>query len=165
VAEKIAAQIVPDVLCRVQLGRVGRKRHEHDILWHNEVWRTVPTSTVEDQQGDGTDADACADFGQMFVHGLDADCWHDQGGAGAARRADGAEQVGPGEPPVAPDARTRAALGPDAGQRALLANAGFILKPDFDRPAGKLLRDCGARQPGEVFLARITPMASSIVNA
>src|SRR3984893_6771410 len=48
--------------------------------------------------------------------------------------------------------RTRAALGPDPGPRALLANAGFILKPDFDRPAGKLLRDCGARQPGEVFL-------------
>ena len=112
----------------------------------------MPTSTVEDQQGDGTDADAFADFGQMFVHGADTDDRHDQGGAGAARRADGAEQVGQGEPPVALDARTRAALGPDAGQRALLANAGFILKPDFDRPAHKLLRDCGARQLGEVFL-------------
>jgi hypothetical protein len=112
----------------------------------------VPAGTVEDQQGDGTDADALADFGQMFVHGLDADCRHDQRGAGAARRADGAEQVSPGKPPIAPDARTRAALGPDAGQRALLANAGFILKPDFDRPAGKLRWDCGARQPGEVFL-------------
>src|ERR1019366_1553595 len=95
---------------------------------------------------------------------------HDQGGTGAARRADGAEQIAlrwpfqqaspagtfgqlrPGEPPVAPDARTRAALGPDAGQRALLANAGFILKPDFDRPADKLLRDCGTRQLSEVFL-------------
>ena len=64
----------------------------------------------------------------------------------------GAKQVGPGEPPVAPDMRTRAALGPDAGQRALLANTGFILKPDFDRPAGKLLRDCGAGQFSEVFL-------------
>jgi hypothetical protein len=69
----------------------------------------------------------------MFVHGLDADCRYDQRGAGAARRADGAEQVSPGKPPIAPDARTRAALGPDAGQRALLANAGFILKLDFDR--------------------------------
>src|SRR5208283_1195583 len=29
--------------------------------------------------------------------------------------------------------RMKPALGPDAGQRALLANAGFILKPDFDR--------------------------------
>jgi hypothetical protein len=74
-------------------------------------------------------------------------------GAGAAFRTDGAKQISPGKPPIAPDARTRAALGPNAGQRALLADAGFILKPDFDRPAGKLLRDCGARQQGEVFLA------------
>jgi len=58
---------------------------------------------------------AFADFGQMLVHGVDTDNRHDQGGAGAARRADGAEQVGSGEPPVAPDMRTRAALGPDAG--------------------------------------------------
>jgi hypothetical protein len=33
-----------------------------------------------------------------------------------------------------------------------LSDAGFILKPDFDRPAGKLPRDRGAGQPGEVFL-------------
>jgi len=70
----------------------------------------VLAGAVEDQRGDGTDADACADFGQMFVHGLDANCRHDQGGAGAARRADGAEHVGPSEPPVASDSRTRAAL-------------------------------------------------------
>jgi hypothetical protein len=34
----------------------------------------------------------------------------------------------------------------------LLADAGFILKPDFNRPAGKLRRDRGACQLGEVFL-------------
>jgi hypothetical protein len=34
----------------------------------------------------------------------------------------------------------------------LLADAGLILKPDFNRPAGKLRRDRGARQLGEVFL-------------
>ena len=112
----------------------------------------MPTSTVEDQKGDGTEADACADFGQMLVHGLDADGRHDEGGAGTARRADGAEQVGPGEPPVALDPRARAAPGPDAGQRALLADPRLILKPDFNRPAGKLRRDRGACQLGEVFL-------------
>src|ERR1700730_16962570 len=101
---------------------------------------------------DGARADASADFSQVFVHGLDADCRHDQRGTGAARRADGAEEVGPGEPPVALDPRARAAPGPDAGQRALMADAGFILKPDFNRPAGKLRRDRGARQLGDVFL-------------
>ena len=113
----------------------------------------MPAGTVEDQQSEGTDADAVANFNQMLVHGRDADGRHDQRGAGAARRADGAEQVGPGEPsepPVALDPRSRAALGP-VGQRALLANAGFILKPDFDRPAGKLPRDRGAASPAEVL--------------
>src|SRR6266576_1239793 len=103
-------------------------------------------------QSDGARADASADFSQVFVHGLDADCRHDQRGTGAARRADGAEEVGPGEPPVALDPRARAAPGPDAGQRALLADPRFILKPDFNRPAGKLRRDRGACQLGEVFL-------------
>ena len=73
---------------------------------------------------------------QPEVPGLAADGRPDPRGAGAARRADGAEQGGPGEPPVARDPRTRAALGPDAGPRALLANAGFLRKPDFARPAG-----------------------------
>jgi len=45
----------------------------------------APAGTVEDQQGDGTDADALADFGHIFVYGLDADCRHDRCGAGAAR--------------------------------------------------------------------------------
>jgi hypothetical protein len=32
-----------------------------------------------------------------------------------------------------------------------LSNASFILKPDFDGPADKLPRDCGARQLSEVL--------------
>jgi hypothetical protein len=190
VAEKVAARILRDVLCRVQLRRVGRKWREHDVVWHDETRRAVPTSTVEDQQGDGPDADALADFGQMFVHGLDADCWHDQPGAGAARRADGAEQLAlrrpfhqatldgtfgrlrRGKPPVALDPRTPAALGPRAwprcgsawcaGQpgrnepkvpkREALWNGEWRVHPETRfRPAGKLWRDCGARQPGEVL--------------
>src|ERR1700724_2847805 len=116
VAEPVAAQILPEVLCRVQLRRVGWKWQEHDVVWHDETRRTVPAGTVEDQQSDGAEADALANFNQMLVHGLDADGRHDQRGAGAARRADGAEQVGPGEPPAALDPRTRAALGPEIGR-------------------------------------------------
>jgi hypothetical protein len=37
-------------------------------------------------------------------------------------------------------------------REALWNGEWFILKPDFDRPAGKLPRDCGARQLSEVFL-------------
>ena len=75
VAEKVAAQIVPYVFDRVQLRRVGWKRHEHDILWQDELWRTVPTSTVEDQQGDGTDADAFADLYKFLFDLTDGGSW------------------------------------------------------------------------------------------
>jgi len=48
--------------------------------------------------------------------------------------------------------RTPAALRPDPAHLALLADPGFILKPDFDRASGALRRDCGLGQLGKVFL-------------
>jgi hypothetical protein len=59
------------------------------------LWRTVPTSTVEDQRGDGTDADAFADFGQMLVHGVDPDDRHDHGGMTRAAPVPGAGRMAP----------------------------------------------------------------------
>jgi hypothetical protein len=75
----------------------------------------------------------------MLVHGFDVDGGQDQSGANATGRADGAEQIGPGEAPVAQRARPGAAPGPDAGQRALLANPCFVLEPDLDRIASSAL--------------------------
>ena len=40
---------LPDVLRRIQLGRVGRKWQEDDVVGHNELRRAVPARTVEDQ--------------------------------------------------------------------------------------------------------------------
>ena len=57
------------------------------------------------QQCDGTDRDAAADLGQVFVHGFDIDLWHDDGGTGAALRADRAEQPGPFKASIARSAR------------------------------------------------------------
>ena len=105
----------------------------------------MPTSTVEDQRGDGPDADAFADLGQMFVHGLDADSRHDQGGT-VPRFAQMRISV-----PWLSDAGGMSQWFQSA-KRSGMANGGFILKPDFNRPANKLLRDSGARQPGEVFV-------------
>jgi hypothetical protein len=46
----------------------------------------------------------------------------------------------------------RSTLGPDAGQRALLADPGLILEPDFDRLAFGAVRDLRRDCRGEVFL-------------
>ena len=104
------------------------------------------------QQGDCAGGDGRADLGQVLVHSLDIDLWHDQGGPCPAGWADGAEQISPGEPAVALDAGARAAFGPDAGQRALLTDAGFVLEPDFDWSTGEDFWDRSACAVGEVFL-------------
>ena len=95
----------------------------------------MPASPVHDEQGDGSRTDAFPDFNQMLVHRFDVDGGQHQGGANATVRADGAEQIRPGEAPVTRRARAGAAPGPDAGQRALLANPCLVLKPDFNRLA------------------------------
>ena len=95
----------------------------------------MPARPVHDEQGDCPNADALADFSQMLVHGFDVDGGQHQAAANATGRADGTEQIRPAEAPVAPRTRTGAAPGPDAGQRALLANPCLVLKPDLDQLA------------------------------
>ena len=92
-------------------------------------------------------------FDQYFHPGRDCEVERreDRHG-GAAPRTDGTEDVGPFVASVARCARPRSAFGPDAGQRALLADPRFVLEPDFDRlvfgAVGELRRD----RRGEVFL-------------
>jgi hypothetical protein len=50
-----------------------------------------------------------------------------------------------------------------SAKRFGMVNGGFILKPDFDRPAGKFPWDCGARPAGKVFFkARCLEAASRV---
>jgi hypothetical protein len=61
----------------------------------------VPARAIQHQHRDGTGADAATDHGQVLVHGLDIDLWHDDGSTDAALRTDRAEQIGPFEASVA----------------------------------------------------------------
>ena len=114
----------------------------------------MPSRTIENEQGDRAGADASPDFGQVHVHDVDIDSWHDQCNAGAACGANRTEQISPCKAAVARDPRARAALRPDPAHCALLADPGFILEPDFYRASGALRRDRGTGQFGEVFLVR-----------
>jgi len=90
-------------------------------------------------------------FRQVQVHRLGVGAGQDEGGGGAAGGADRAKDVGPFVTLIARRARTRSPLGPDAGQRALLADARFVLEPDFDGLSFGVIRD-GLRGGGaEVF--------------
>ena len=98
----------------------------------------MPSGSVHDEQRDCFGTHAFPDFNQVLVHGFNVDGRQDQRGAGAAGRADGTEQIRPVEAPVAQRARAGAAPGPDAGQRALLANPCLVLEPDFNRLASRM---------------------------
>jgi hypothetical protein len=115
------------------------------------ITRVMPACRIQNEQRDCTGADTLTDAGQMGVHGLDIDTRHDHGCAGATGRADGAEQIGPGEPPIPLEPWSSAAFGPQTGQRALLANPSFILEPDLDRAACMGGGNGRAGLGGEVF--------------
>ena len=70
----------------------------------------------------------------------------------AARRADGAEQIGVVVALVGGLARPRSAPGPLAHEAVLLADAGFVLEPDFDRRRLGRPSRWALSARGEVFL-------------
>ena len=150
--EFVAAQIFPDVFDRIELRSVGWQTHKGDVFGDRERGSNMIAGAVEDESGVATCRHLAADSSEMQRHGLGVRGRHDQARCDATLRTGRAEQVGPVVALVVRRAGPRSTLGPDAGQRALLADPGLILEPDFDRLAfgavGDLRRDCR----GEVFL-------------
>ena len=88
----------------------------------------------------------------MKVHGLDVDVRHNQSRSDIARRAYGTKDVCRCVPLITRHARARAALAPDAGQRAFLSNTRFGLEPELDGFAFGIGGDDFRNLGGEVFL-------------
>src|SRR5882672_11341155 len=126
--------------------------HKGDVFGDRERGSNVIAGAIEDESGVAVWRHLAADRSEMQRHGLGVRRRHDQACCDATLRTGGAKQVGPIVALVVRRAGPCATLGPDAGQRALLADPGLILEPDFDRLAfgavGDLRRDCR----GEVFL-------------
>ncbi len=97
--------------------------------------RRVPAGAVEQQHGVGALATRPADLVEVELHGLGVGEGHGERRADAARRADGAEQVGAFVALIGGLAWARAAPGPLPHEAVLLADAGFVLEPDLDRLA------------------------------
>ncbi len=82
---------------------------------------------IEDESGVAAWRHLAADRSEMQRHGLGVRRRHDQTCCDAALRTGRAKQVGPIVALVVRRAGPCATLGPDAGQRALLADPGLIL--------------------------------------
>ena len=110
------------------------------------------SGAVEDENGVRSRGDLPADFGQVQRQHFGVGVRQDESGRRTARRTDGAEDVGPFVTAVAWGARPGSPPRPDAGQRTLLSDTRFVLKPDFDRLAARRFGDDGGNLIGEVFL-------------
>ena len=124
-----------------------------DVAWDPQLAaRLMPSGSIEEQYGVAALRHLAADLLEMQVHRLGVGIRQDQGRADIPKRTDGAKYVGPFASLIARPGWTAAALGPNASQCALLADAGFVLPPEFNRFFARMLGDRGFDQIGEVFL-------------
>lgn len=107
---------------------------------------------VQHEDGVRADGDLLADLRQMEGHGLCIGVGQNQRRRRLAGGADRAEDIGPFIALVAGRARAGPAFGPDPRQRSLLANASFVLKPDFEGFGFGVLGKAFGHQLREVFL-------------
>lgn len=131
VGEPVVAHVLPDILDRIELGRFRRQRQDGDIVWNNEFGRGVPAGLIHDDDGVCAGSDSLADLGEVEVHREGIAPGQYQPGAGAARRADRAKDVGPFRALIMRRAGACAAPGPAPGNLVLLPDARLVLEPDF----------------------------------
>jgi hypothetical protein len=93
-----------------------------------------------------------ADLVEVELHRLGIDMRQGERCARAARRADGAEQIGALVTLVGGLAGPRAAARPLPDLPVLLAYARFVLEPNLDRRAFRKIGEMGAQRAREVFL-------------
>ena len=108
----------------------------------------------------GAFGDVARDFVEVELHGVGVGVGQGERRADAARRADGAEQIGVLVALVGGLARPRSALGPLPDLAVLLADAGLVLEPDFDRRRLRQAVEMGAQRAREVFLNASTIRSS-----
>jgi hypothetical protein len=123
-----------------------------DVLRHGEGRGRVPAGTVEQQHGVSATPDGSGDLVQVKLHGVGVGKGHGQGRAGAARRTNGAEQIGALVALVGGLTGPRSASRPLAHEAVLLADAGLVLEPDLDRLVLGQVRQMRAQGRGPVFL-------------
>lgn len=71
VAELVLTQVLPDVLDRIEFGRIGRQLEQADVVRHVELAAgLMPACTVEQHDSMAAWAHVAADLGEVQVHGL-----------------------------------------------------------------------------------------------
>ncbi len=158
VRQPVVAHILPNVLDRIELRRFGRKRNECDVFGYIQLRGDVPAGLIHEQHGMGSWLHGECDLVEMQFHRLGVARRQDETGRLAERRADSAEDIGRGGSLIFQGKRSCAAFGPPPRDLVLLADAGFVLEPEFERLA---CRSGDCRQEGWNFFLNAATTASS----
>src|SRR5260221_4809998 len=138
VGEISLAQILPDVLRCVKFGACWWQRDKGEIAGWVELARGVPAGLIENEQRMRRWRDGAADRLEMRLHGLGVCLRHDEGNAGVAARADGAESIGVLVALIFGLAWTPSFPGPLIDETVVPAAPHFVPDPHFDRrPRGE----------------------------
>ena len=104
--------------------------------------------------------DIARDFFEMKLHRLGVGEGQREGGANASGGTNGAEQIGAIVTLIGRLTRPRSAPGPLTDEAILLADAGFVLEPDFDWRRRRQAVEMSAQRAWEVFLKASTICSS-----
>ena len=108
----------------------------------------------------GAHGDITRDFVEVELHHVSVGVRQREGRSDAASRADCAEQIGVVIALVGGLPRPRSAPGPLPNLAVLLADAGLVLKPDFDRRRLGDAIEMSLQRVREVFLKASTIRSS-----
>lgn len=141
VRQPVVAHELPYVLDRVELGALGRQRDDADVAGNLELAGGVPSGLIHQHDRVSAGRDGSRYLGQVQGHGLGVAKGQNQPSALAMFRADRAEDIGRFCPLILRCRRPAPAPRPAPRDLVLLAEAGFVLKPDLYRRA---LREGGS---------------------
>ena len=127
--EEALAQIQPDALDRVQVGHVGRQRHQRDVAGDPQRTGAMPSGLVQHHHGVLAVLALGGEAFQEQAHRLGRDLRQHELGALASGRLEGGEDVCPGEAPVAQSRRALALQPPAMADAAFLADPGLVGEP------------------------------------
>ena len=162
VGEPILAQILPDVLDRVELRRARGQPNRRDVGRHSQLGRRVPAGAVEDENGLRVGSNLGRDLVEIELHHLSVGEGQRQRCALAPSGADRAEEIGVLIALIGGLAGPRSAPRRLPDKAVLLADARFVLEPDFDRRSFGQVPQMRAQNLGEVFLKAATIRSSCL---
>ena len=136
VREPVVPHILPNVFDRIEFRRFGGQRDERHVFGHVQLCGDVPAGLIDKQHGVGSRLDVKRDLLQMQLHGLSVAKWQNETGRLTQCGTDGAEDIGRGGSLILQGKGSSTAFGPASRDFVLLADAGFVLEPQFERLAG-----------------------------